>query len=254
MQAFRLFNEEGSSPCVLVCEHASRYIPPRYAGLGLPETELTRHIAWDIGAGNVALRLSEHLDASLILANYSRLLIDLNRPPRSATSIPRISEATVIPGNINLPEEEVQHRIDNYFVPFQTRLARLLDARLAGGKPTIIIGVHSFTPVYKNVPRPWHAGILFRRSQSFGTALANALGGEAAMIAANQPYQIDDKSDYTVPVHGEARGLDSVLVELRQDLIADDAGAAEWARRLSTALTGKCFSRFGAIVPPAPSV
>ena len=214
---------------------------------------MIRHIAWDIGAENVALRLSEQLEAPLILANYSRLLIDLNRPPRCATSIPKISETTAIPGNIDLPDEEVQYRIDNLFWPFQDRLTELVNARIATGKPTIIIGVHSFTPVYKNVARPWHAGILFRRSQSFGAKLTRVLGGAAAKIAENEPYRIDDESDYTVPVHGEARGLDAVLVELRQDLIADDKGAAEWAGRLSRALTDRCFDEFGATSRPAPS-
>lgn len=235
--AFRVVNETGASPYVLVCEHASRFIPKHYGGLGLSETDLKRHIAWDIGAEIVALQLSEKIDAPLILAGYSRLLIDLNRPPGSATSIPQISETTVIPGNMGLSEAERRHRIETCFAPFQTRLSQLLNARQMAGRPTIIAGVHSFTPVYKGISRPWHAGILFRRSALFGRALVEALGGAAAHIAENQPYRIDDASDYTVPVHGEARGLDAVLVEIRQDLISDGPGAADWAKRLGPALT-----------------
>jgi predicted N-formylglutamate amidohydrolase len=233
--AFRVVNESGASPYVLVCEHASRFIPKSYRGLGLSDSDLSRHIAWDIGAENVALQVSQKLDASLILANYSRLLVDLNRPPGSETSIPHISEMTIIPGNMELTDAEKQNRIERYFDPFQIQLSRLLDKRQKMRKPTIVVGIHSFTPVYKGFARPWHAGILYRRSVVFGKALVEALGGAQANVVGNQPYQIDDKSDYTVPVHGEARGLDSVLVEIRQDLIAGDLGAANWAFRLGVA-------------------
>jgi predicted N-formylglutamate amidohydrolase len=231
-----LVNEFGSSPYVLLCEHASCFIPLRYEGLGLPESELTRHIAWDIGAANVAKQLSHHLDAPLVLAGYSRLLIDLNRPVTSTTSIPTISELTLIPGNQGLAESERVDRIARYFTPFHSRVTELLDARQASGKPTIVVGVHSFTPVFKGLARPWEAGILFRKSADFGRALVEALGGARRLIVENEPYQIDDESDYAVPVHGEARKLDSVLVELRQDLIADDVGAAHWSHKLAKAL------------------
>jgi len=233
----RVLNEAGASPYVLLCEHASRFIPQSCKGLGLDDRELSRHIAWDIGAADVAMALSESLDAPLVMAGYSRLLIDLNRPLGSPGSIPEISETTVIPGNIGVSAEERARRAALYFEPFQAAVRQLLDARLHGGRPATIIGVHSFTPVYKGVARPWHAGILYRQSRAFGHALAMALGGEAGAIAENEPYQIEDDSDYTVPVHGEARGLDAVLVEMRQDLIGDPEGAADWAVRLSAALS-----------------
>lgn len=232
----RVLNADGSSPYVLLCEHAARFIPNEYNGLGLGEPDLSRHIAWDIGAARVAEALSPALDAPLVMAGYSRLLIDLNRPPDSATSIPEVSETTVIPGNLNLAAAERARRVALYFEPFQAAVRQLLDARMAAGKATTIVGVHSFTPVFKGMARPWHAGILYRKAQSFGHALAEALGGPAQAIAENEPYQIEDDSDYTVPVHGEARGLDAVLVEIRQDLIMDDAGASGWATRLSHAL------------------
>jgi predicted N-formylglutamate amidohydrolase len=237
----RVINVQGSSSYVLLCEHASRYIPAEYEGLGLPESELRRHIAWDIGAEQVAMRLSRHLDAPLIAANYSRLLIDLNRPVGSATSVPQVSESTVVSGNADLSAVEHRKRIDSYFTPFQNCVGQLLDARKVAGSSTTIIGIHSFTPIYNGVARPWQAGILFRKSARFGRTLALALGGPAGGIAENQPYQIDDESDYTVPVHGEARGLDAVLVEIRQDLISSDQGATDWARRLATAL-GICVA------------
>ena len=232
----RVVNAQGSSSYVLLCEHASCYIPAQYRGLGLQESELTRHIAWDIGAEEVATQLSSHLDAPLVCAGYSRLLIDLNRPIESSTSVPEISESTLIPGNANLSGAERQKRIDAYFNPYQRCVERLLDARVAAAHPTTIIGVHSFTPVYNGVKRPWQAGVLFRKSAQFGRALVESLGGSVVGIAENEPYQIDDESDYTVPVHGEARRLDAVLVEIRQDLIASEPGAADWAARLAKAL------------------
>jgi predicted N-formylglutamate amidohydrolase len=236
----RLINGEGASPYVLICEHASRHIPRRFAGLGLPETELRRHIAWDIGAEAVALTLSRLLDAPLFLAGYSRLLIDLNRPVDSDSSIPLVSERTDIPGNLNLTDEDRAWRIDTLFTPFHGAIAGYLDARQRQTRPTALATIHSFTPVYKDVARPWHAGILFRKSMAFGEALVQALGGADAHVAANQPYQISDGGDYAIPVHGEARGLEAVLVELRQDLITHHEGADAWALRLAKALAVTC--------------
>lgn len=232
----RVVNEQGTSPYVLICEHASRFIPQSFAGLGLGEADLKRHIAWDIGAENVARFLSQHLDATLVLAGYSRLLIDLNRPTGSSSSIPEISETTIIPGNAGLTAAQRDERVRDYFIPFQQEVENLLDRRLRVGRPAIIAAIHSFTPVYRSVERSWHAGILYRRSQRFGAALVDALGGAGAKIAHNEPYQIEDDSDYTIPTHGERRGLEAVLIEIRQDLIADDESAAGWANRLSAAL------------------
>jgi predicted N-formylglutamate amidohydrolase len=233
--AVRVDNPQGSSRFVLLCEHASSFIPASYKGLGLSAADLKRHIAWDIGAAVVAGDLARRLDATLILAGYSRLLIDLNRPLGSATSIPEISESTVIPGNLSLTADERQHRAAAYFEPFQKGVAGVLDHRQRAGLPTTVIGIHSFTPVFKSVARPWHAGVLYRKSSAFGHALAEALGGAKANIAENEPYQIEDSGDYTVPVHGEARGLEAVLIEIRQDLIAEEAGAIAWAARLAEA-------------------
>lgn len=233
----QVLNEAGSAPYVLVCEHASRYLPPEYASLGLTERDLSRHIGWDIGAEVVARQLSVLLDAPLVVAGYSRLLIDLNRPPYSPTSIPALSEATIVPGNQGLDDRERKHRIETYFHPFHDQLGKVLTARQRAGKPTALIGVHSFTPIFHGFRRPWSAGVLYRRSTTFGAALVEALGGDAASVAHNQPYQIEDDSDYTVPVQGEARGIEAVLVELRQDLIGQTDKALQWATRLAAALT-----------------
>ncbi|MFZ5678061.1 MAG: N-formylglutamate amidohydrolase [Pseudomonadota bacterium] len=229
-------NPDGTSPYVLLCEHASNHIPARYGRLGLAESELARHIAWDIGVAPIARALSRALDAPLVLSGYSRLLIDCNRPVGVPTSIPEISESTSIPGNLDLDAEERQRRADEFYWPFQKAVAQVLDRRQAAGKRSIVFGVHSFTPVFKGFQRPWHAGILYRKSKAYGEALVAALQEPGLTVVANEPYRIDDESDQTVPVHGEARGLDAVLIEIRQDLIADDAGQAQWAKRLAPAL------------------
>jgi predicted N-formylglutamate amidohydrolase len=234
--AVTVLNEAGRSPYVLLCEHASRYIPPHYGKLGLPDHELTRHIAWDIGAEGIARRLSAALDASLFLSGYSRLLIDCNRPIGVATSIPEISETTTIPGNIGLDGSERQRRAELYFWPFQTAVKAHLDGRLKGGRPTIVFGVHTFTPMFKGAARPWHAGVLYRKSEDFGERLLRLLAEPGLRLAANEPYTIEDDHDYTVPVHGEARGLEAVLIEVRQDLVGEGVGEAFWAARLAKAL------------------
>lgn len=230
-------NEGGSSPFVLLCEHASNHVPPRYAGLGLPASALERHIAWDIGAAALARCLSALLDAPLFLSGVSRLVIDCNRPLGTATSIPTRSEATGIPGNQGLAAEERAARAAAYFTPFHDRVAGLLDHRIACQRPTIVIGVHSFTPVFLGVSRPWHAGVLYADATAFGQALVAGLRGDALlMVGDNEPYRIESTMDYTVPVHGDARGLAAVLLEVRQDLIGTAEGVTEWATRLATAL------------------
>lgn len=229
-------NDTGRSRYVLICEHASRYLPPDCADLGLPTAELTRHIAWDIGAFDVARHLSQQLDAPLVFSNYSRLLIDLNRPVTSRSSIPEKSENTIISGNVNIDARERERRVRSYFDPFHSRVASLLDFRCGLPDKPVIVAVHSFTPVYAGVSRPWHAGVLFRRSASFGRSLAAALNQAGSPVAENEPYQIEDDGDYTIPIHGEARGLEAVLIEIRQDLIAEQYGSSQWARRLANAL------------------
>lgn len=228
-------NAEGASPVLLVCEHASRHIPEAYGGLGLGEADLARHIAWDIGAAELARALATRLDATLVLAGYSRLLVDCNRPLASPTLMPVVSETTRIPGNEAIDDAERARRIAGLFEPFQSEVARRLDARAAAGRRSVVVGVHSFTPVFRGVTRPWHAGILYGRARAFGERLVAALGGPSETIAANEPYRIDEE-DYTVPVHGDARGLDAVLIEIRNDLISDASGVHAWADRLATAL------------------
>ena len=228
-------NPSGRSPFVLLCEHASRLLPPGFGRLGLAPAEFDRHIAWDLGAAEVAMRLACLLDAPLFLAGYSRLLIDLNRPPDTATSIPEMSEATAIPGNIGIDAAERQRRRELSFDPFHTAVAAHLDTR--SGRPTAVVGVHSFTPVFEGVSRSWHAGVLFRKAAAFGEAIASEIEAQSGLLVGrNEPYRVSLDHDYTVPIHGDARGFASALIEIRQDLIFDVLGIERWSHRIAAAL------------------
>ena len=230
-------NEVGSSVFLLTCDHAGRAFPRRLGRLGLPEAETLRHIAWDIGIGAVGQCLSELLDAPCVRQTYSRLVIDCNRDPAVPSSIPEISEYTEIAGNLGLTEAARRARIDGVFQPYHRRIAALLDRRAAAGCDTALVALHSFTPVFKGVGRPWHAAVLFNRDARLAHALAQLLRAEPGLvIGENEPYAVSDLTDYTVPVHGERRGLLHVEIEIRQDLIAEPHGQAAWAERLARLL------------------
>ena len=219
---------DGASPFLIACDHAGRRMPRSLGTLGLPAREVQRHIGWDIGAWAVSLRLADALDAFTIGQLYSRLVIDCNRAPGVPTSIVEISELTRIPGNIGISEAERTARADEILWPYQNRIAAELDAR--AGRPTVLVAMHSFTPSFKGVPRPWHAGVLFNRDDRFAQIILDLLRLEAGLVVdANEPYAVSDLTDYTVPVHGERRGLLHVELEIRQDLIADEDGQKRWA-------------------------
>jgi predicted N-formylglutamate amidohydrolase len=242
--AVETVNPSGSSEIVLICEHASNHMPAEYRGLGVPPADLQTHIAWDVGAADVTRGLAGVLDAPAFLGTYSRLLIDLNRPFESPASIPAQSEATDIPGNLSLGEAEIERRRRTMFTPFHDRVASYLDRRRAAGRPTWIVTIHSFTPVFLGVARPWHAGILFDQSRDFAETVIEGLArGSGLNVAANQPYTVDREGDYAIPVHGTDRDLPAILVEIRNDLIADVYGTAEWVGRLGPVLRSSYASQ-----------
>jgi predicted N-formylglutamate amidohydrolase len=242
--AVETVNPSGSSEIVLICEHASNHMPAEYRGLGVPPADLQTHIAWDVGAADVTRGLAGVLDAPAFLGTYSRLLIDLNRPFESPASIPAQSEATDIPGNLSLGEAEIERRRRTMFTPFHDRVASYLDRRRAAGRPTWIVTIHSFTPVFLGVARPWHAGILFDQSRDFAETVIEGLArGSGLNVAANQPYTVDREGDYAIPVHGTDRDLPAILVEIRNDLIADVYGIAEWVGRLGPVLRSSYASQ-----------
>ncbi|WP_407176754.1 N-formylglutamate amidohydrolase [Bradyrhizobium sp. STM 3562] len=232
------YNPAGASPFLLTCDHYGRLLPKRLGDLGLPESELVRHIAWDIGIAGVAERLATLIDAHLVAQRYSRLVIDCNRPPSVASSIPRLSEATLIPGNEALPSEAIRMRRREIFDPYHQRIDAIIDRRLHQHRPTVLVSLHSFTPIYAGVARPWHIGTLYHRDRTLPPLLLKALRAEGDLVVGdNEPYAVSDLTDYTIPVHGEARGLVNTGIEIRQDLIADQSGQREWAERLARILS-----------------
>jgi len=229
-----LVNAAGAGSVVLVCDHAANRIPRRLGTLGLDAARLTDHIAWDPGAADVARRLSAHLDAPLVLSGYSRLVIDCNRPLRSAESIAEQSGGVPVPGNRGVSPRERERRIDELFRPYHDAIDRLLDGR--GARPTLLLSIHSFTPALNGRLRPWQIGVSYGRDWRLAALLLKAFArtGELS-VGDNQPYPIEDHVDYTIPVHGEGRGLPGAMIEIRQDGIRTAADAAAWAARLAAA-------------------
>lgn len=228
-------NAAGRAPLLLVCEHAGQAVPARLAGLGVTQEALDAHIGWDIGAAGVARRLAAALDAPAVMQPYSRLVIDCNRPPEASDSVPEISDGHVIPGNRALAAADRAARVSDIFDPFQACVAACLDR--PGIRATI--SIHSFTPRMNGIDRPWDIGFLFRRDSETSQALAGDLRARVPglTIGMNEPYQIDDLSDWFVPRIGEARGLPHSLIEIRNDHIRTPAGQGLWADRLAATLS-----------------
>lgn len=227
-------NESGRSPFFFTCDHAGKLIPRALGDLGVSAAERERHIAWDIGIAGVAKHLARALDAHLVGQTYSRLVIDCNRPPGVAASIPVISEATKIPGNEDLTAEDQLARRTAIFDPYHARIAAALDARK--DRPTFLVALHSFTPVYLGVARPWHIGTLYwsKARRDLPQLLLALLREENGLVVGdNEPYAATEITDYAIPVHGEGRGLPNSGIEIRQDLIAGETGQQEWAERLA---------------------
>jgi len=236
--AVEILNESGSSPVVLLCEHASNFIPPEYAGLGVSSADLERHIAWDIGAAGVTRRLSQLIAAPAFLGQYSRLLIDLNRPLTSPASIVTRSEATGIPGNESLDPAERARRAALYFEPFHHAVERLLEERRRAGRPTLIVAVHSFTPTFHGEERPWEAGIIYDKGMAFAEATLGRLRLHDATLdaGANVPYSVMPDEYYGLLEYGDCAGNPALLVEIRQDLLLRPEQQDDWAHRLAAAL------------------
>jgi predicted N-formylglutamate amidohydrolase len=233
----RTVNAKGAGPFAIVCDHASNRFPPAFGDLGLPPSERIRHIAWDPGALAVSLRLSELLDAPVVQATTSRLVVDCNRFTDAPDLIPAISETTEIPANRRITDAERKERVARYHMPYHDGITRLLEARRAAGLPTILVCMHSFTPVFKGVARPWPIGLLPAPDEAFTRALFDALHAEdpALDIGWNEPYAAAKGVSYTVDHHG--LDLAATMIEIRHDEILEPNGVAFWADRLSRCLT-----------------
>lgn len=236
--SFAVHNTDGSGDVVLLCEHASNHIPAHYRGLGLSDEQQRRHIAWDMGALAVAMALSAALDAPLVHATYSRLLLDVNRPLVADDSIVAHSEDTAIPGNRDLDPAERALRAAAIYHPFHDAVSALIDARLASGKATAVLSIHSFTPTYHGVARPWHVGVLAEHDRRLADALLRAFHADPALcVGDNQPYAPVNGVYHSMNRHGQQRGLPCAMIELRNDLIAHTGTQRAWAERLGAALT-----------------
>jgi predicted N-formylglutamate amidohydrolase len=229
-------NRAGASPFIILCDHASNFIPADYGALGLSSADLDAHIAWDPGALGVSERLALALDAPLVRATVSRLVIDCNRPLDAPDLIAATSETTVIPGNAAVSEAERRRRVAAVHAPYHAAIESLLAERLAGARATSLLAVHSFTPLYRGVPRPWEVGVIFDRDRRLADPLVDALKAEGLRVGVNEPYSPADRVYYTLTRHAESRGLQAAMIEIRNDLIRTARGQAEWAARFARML------------------
>lgn len=226
-----IINSGGTSPVVLVCEHASRHIPAALDNLGLNDAEQKAHIAWDIGAEPMARMMSEMLDAPLVVQHYSRLVYDCNRPPDNPGAWPEKSENIVIPGNIGLGPDARSDRVEQIYRPFHQAVSDLLDRRSTGESEPVFVTIHSFTPTYFGKPRTVELGVLHDDDARLADAML-AQDHNGYIARRNDPYGPQDGVTHTLNLHGKARGLQNVMLEVRNDLIGGETGQQLWAERL----------------------
>jgi len=227
---------DAAASLILLCDHASNRVPDEFGDLGLPHAELSRHIAYDPGAAGVTRALAERIAAPAIMSTFSRLVIDPNRGVEDPTLIMQLSDGAVVPGNAAVDMTERRRRIAAFHQPYHEAIAAEIDGRLAVGIVPALVSVHSFTPVWRGRIRPWQIGILWDSDKRLAAPLIAGLAADPALtVGDNEPYSGALRGD-TLYRHGTRRGLAHALIELRQDLIADDAGVESWADRLATIL------------------
>lgn len=232
-EQFTVLRPDARGPLLIVCDHASNYVPPKYQQLGLPDSELARHIGWDIGAAGIAEILSDRFDSPAVLCGTSRLVIDCNRQLECADLIPAVSDGTFIPGNQEISTQERQTRINRYFQAYHDAI----EERLAQHQPSIFLSVHSMTDRLKGVARPWPIAFSSAEDRSLVEALLAALRTQSDyLVGDNEPYNLDPRIDYTTPYHAIRRGLKHLQVEFRQDQIESEEGQRLWAGRFGDAM------------------
>jgi len=230
-------NPDGASEIVLICEHASKTMPKSLGTMGLDEVKLASHIAWDIGAQRVAEMLSDRLDATLVSQRFSRLAYDCNRPPEVDGAYPERSEIYDVPGNVGLSDCDKARRADALYHPFHQAIDTLLDARLAAGRSVILVTVHSFTPIYFGTRRAGHLGILHDEDSLLADAMLDASAAlDLEQVLRNYPYGPQDGVTHTLQRHGLTRQIANVMLEVRNDLISDEAGQTTWAGHIGELL------------------
>jgi predicted N-formylglutamate amidohydrolase len=232
-EPYRVIEGDAGTGLLILCDHAENTIPEAYGTLGLKAQDLHRHIAYDLGAGAVAEALATTLGAPAVLSRFSRLLIDPNRGLDDPTLIMQISDGLIVPGNVGLGPDDIQARIERYYLPYHRAIDRAIETAVASGKPPILISVHSFTQAWRGTPRPWAVGVLWDKDPRLALPLLAALRVIPDIeVGDNAPYSGQLKGD-TLYRHGTSRGLAHALVELRQDLILGPETQAAWATRLA---------------------
>lgn len=227
----------GDKPIIIACDHASNRIPKALNNLGLAEEELLRHIAWDIGAAQVAKLVAESLQATLLTNNYSRLVVDCNRYLSDPSAFSSLSDTTEIVGNQNLSEFDKAQRAESIYYAYHRAIHKELDRHCSDEQCPVLISIHSFTPELRSdsVNRPWQIGVLWDKDPRIPEALLSVLRKEAGLVVGdNQPYSGRDIADYTVDHHAEKQGFAHTSIEIRQDLLQSEEGIQEWSERLST--------------------
>lgn len=233
---FTILNRQGAPHLLIVCDHASWAVPSAMGGLGLESTYFERHIAYDIGAAEVTRLLSIRLNAPAVIAGYSRLVVDCNRPPGDPTMMPDTSDGVPIPANIGLTESQILARMDAFFWPYHRAISGEIVRMRQRGVAPALLAVHSFTPRLGGVPRPWDIGVLWDRDPRLAQPLLTALRAMTDLtVGDNEPYSGQDVA-YTIDVHGAAAGHAYCAVELRQDLVATAEGVDHWGNILATAI------------------
>ena len=234
---FGILNSESDSDFFFVCDHATNFVPRSMFGLGLGKSDLFSHISYDIGALPVAIALALKFEASLIWQNYSRLMIDCNRQLNHEGLIPEVSDNITIDGNRSLSEQSRNDRIKLIFKPYHLEIDKRLNHREKKCGQTFFVSVHSFTPTMNRIQRPWEIGVLSDGNEKFSLMVFELLRSRYDFcVGFNEPYRVDSK-DFTIPEHATKRSFPSVLIEIRQDLIATEKSQRFWIEILATVLS-----------------
>ena len=234
---FISYNDHGKSPVLLVADHASPFFPASMNQLGLADWVLERHVAWDIGSDKLAQFLADELDAQAVLAGFSRLIVDPNRKPEAPSAFVEISDGIAIPGNIGLDDEQKALRIQSFFKPYHDKITSQLNHFSQGGIVPAVISVHTCSPVFDRIVRPWHIGIMWDKDPRIPAPLIQRFEQmEGICIGDNEPYSGRHPNDFTIDYHAESAGLPHVGIEVRQDLVKDEEGARKWAGILAEGL------------------
>ncbi len=244
---FEVVNAGVMAPLLIVCDHASARIPVPYGDLGLRPFDLTQHVASDIGAASLARGMAERLRAPCVLSNFSRLLIDPNRPPGHAQSVLAHSDGVDIPGNRDVTAAQAALRAKTFFWPYHRAVSQAIERLLERDISPTLVSLHTFTPLLGCRSRPWHAAVLWNRERALAHAMLGALRREPALlIGDNEPYDGRSPLGFSMRHHGDTRALANITLEIRQDLVSTNEGAAHWAERLARAIGDVLFSRVSA--------